>query len=163
MHEKKGIRGSLTIFDQRTKKQRKIWEDNTSGTCFCHYSPRFCVKKDQRSGEKLLLSQNNPKLGGVEGVEPLSSDHVLNLTLLLRKGYKKPGTWTGFPRPHGETEKKASQKREKADCLKNNSVFVRCQKASKPLILSEKQKFNERLSARTCICFLRIVGGGKNS
>jgi hypothetical protein len=93
---------SDSLFSEGPEKSGERFGKTIPVVCvFCHFSPHFCVEREQNGGEELRFVQKHPAFGGVEGVDALSRDHALNLTLLLRKSYKKPGAWTGFPRPPG--------------------------------------------------------------
>ena len=77
----------------------------------------------------MLLDQNLPELGEVEGVETLSWHPVLGFQVFQRE---KPRCLDRVSRPCRETEKKGLRKREKADFKEYSSSFFEVSEMSQP-------------------------------
>ena len=97
-------------------------------------------------------------LGGIDCLGTEKERSVVMVSLQNKRKYKRMSTLQGKLRRRSKGGQFSyrlivASGIRKEFALGTTDPKVACQKASKPLILSEKRKFNERMDSKTRICF----------
>jgi len=121
---------SVSLFsEEAVQRTRKFWGEKMQLVrVFRHFSPVFAqmlcsnaLKRSKKVEKSCVLSRNILRLAGRRESKPCPATKSGNPTFLSRKAL---GLDRVYPILQRNREKKAFQKREKAECLKNNSGFL---------------------------------------